>query len=76
VKKYYLLLDKYIALEEDRNPTLFLINGNWEFNADLLHHLHDAMMDYGDYSLGDYEPLTFEQAKEFCKKNYNYELKA
>ncbi|MCI5797736.1 MAG: hypothetical protein MR024_03875 [Firmicutes bacterium] len=65
--EYYDFLG-HLARCSKLKPTEFYENGKWIQNERRALHLHDAMMDYGDYSVLDYDDLTEEQAMEMMKE--------
>ena len=67
--KYFLLHNRWLArLEKDRfvlEPKEFFINGVWTKDDELNLQLNDAIMDYGDSSVFDYDEISEEEAIRF-----------
>lgn len=72
---YYLLYDRWLARLEkgryDLEPKEFFKNGVWAEDDNLNRQLNDAMMDYGDSSVFDYDMISEEKAMAFIRSQEN-----
>lgn len=73
--KYYLLRNRWLArLEKDRfelEPKEFYKNGVWTNDDKLNLELNDAIMDYGDSSVFDYDEISEEEARKYITPTEN-----
>ena len=71
--KYYLLRKSWLARLEINcyalEPKEFFINGKWQIDDKLNLELNDAIMDYGDSSVFDYDEITEEAVKIVASAN-------
>ncbi|MDR2972456.1 MAG: hypothetical protein LBU83_11100 [Bacteroidales bacterium] len=67
--KYYLLMGHRLARSKDGSLGNYewLINGEWKEDTDRSLALNDARVDYGDYSVSDYDDITPEIAEELIQ---------
>jgi hypothetical protein len=67
--EYYILCNVKLARRKDRQSLYeWFKNGDWVENKELSLALCDAQMDYGDYSVGDYEQISYDEAMEKIKQ--------
>ena len=64
---YYIFLDCRLARRTAQFQCEWLINGEWKEDKELTLALEDALMDYGDFSIGDQVYITPEMAEELVK---------
>ena len=74
--RYYLLNKRWLArLEINRyglEPKEFFKNGKWQLDDKLNLELNDAIMDYGDSSVFDYDEISEDQANKFIVSSLSF----
>lgn len=74
--KYYIYRDFWLARSKDDTSNLsskeFYIGGEWKYDARLNLGLNDAIMDYGDASVFDYDEISEEEALAIIEKQHGH----
>jgi hypothetical protein len=65
--EYYIFCGHRLARGKALSKFEWLVNGEWEENAQMTLSLNDAIMDYGDYSVSDQDHIKPEIAEELIQ---------